>query len=254
MEVFVNNWARFIAPTVQFWNLKSLAIEITIDLQKIFLEVKCKLVQSSEANLKNDGTDAADVTKTYSPYFCNNELHSLFSDCTVSANVLKISNANENYTHKSFIETEFSNNKDAKNTWLDCQGYSYDENPGTISTTEVNRRNALVIQSNECTFYGKVAVDFFTCDRHLTSCVTLRFAFRRSIDDFVILSDNAARHYKVKIVEANLYVRKMTLNDDVVSAIEKTLLTSPASYPYLKTLKKHFWLLLVFTTEDWLYV
>ena len=45
------------------------------------------------------------------------------------------------------------------------------------------------------------------------------------------MSDDVAKHYKVKIVEENLYVRKMTLNDDVVSAIEKTLLTTPAFYP-----------------------
>ena len=44
----------------------------------------------------------------------------------------------------------------------------------------------------------------------------------------------------MKIVEANLYVRKMTLNDEVVSAIEKTLLTSPAAYPYFETLTKTF--------------
>ena len=78
-------------------------------------------------------------------------------------------------------------------------------------------------QSAECTFYGKIAADFITCDRHLLSGVTLRIAFRRSLDDFVIMSDDAAKQYKVKIVEANLYVRKMTLNDTIVSAIEKTL-------------------------------
>ena len=32
----------------------------------------------------------------------------------------------------------------------------------------------------------------------------------------------------------------MTLNDDVVSAIEKTLLSSPVSYPYLETITKRF--------------
>ena len=32
----------------------------------------------------------------------------------------------------------------------------------------------------------------------------------------------------------------MTLKDDVASAIEKTLLTSPASYPYLETITKTF--------------
>ena len=132
-----------------------------IDLQKIFLEIKRKIVQGSEADLKYDAGAAADVTKTDAPYFCDNVLHSLFFDCTVSANGLKISKANGNYADKSFIETEFSHNKDAKTTWLAWQGCSYEEDPGAIPAAEVNRRKALVRQSVESTFYGKVAVDFF---------------------------------------------------------------------------------------------
>ena len=83
---------------------------------------------------------------------------------------------------------------------------------------------------------------FFTCDKNFLSGVTLRIAFRRAVDDFVLMSmsDDAAKHYKVKIIEANLYTRKMTLIDDVVSAIEKTLLNSPAFYPYFETLTKIF--------------
>ena len=111
-----------------------------IDLQKIFLEIKCKIVQASEADLGYDVRAAADVTNIDAPYFCDNVLYSLFSDCTVSANGLKISNANGNYTHKSFIETEFSHNKDAKANWLACQGYSYENNLGAIATAEVSRR------------------------------------------------------------------------------------------------------------------
>ena len=38
-------------------------------------------------------------------FFANNTLHSLFSECTVTANGIKISNANEVYAHKAFIET-----------------------------------------------------------------------------------------------------------------------------------------------------
>ena len=44
------------------------------------------------------------------------------------------------------------------------------------------------------------------------------------------MSDDAAKHYKVEILQDNLYVRNMTLNDDVMSAIEKILLSSPASF------------------------
>ena len=138
--------------------------------------MKFRIVQSSEADLRYNATATADITKTDAPYFCNNVLHLLYSDCTVSSNELKTSNANGKYAHKSFIGTEFSHNKDAKNTWLACQGYSYEENPGALSTGEVNRRKASVRQSAECTFYGKVAVDFFTCDRPLLSGVTLRIA------------------------------------------------------------------------------
>ena len=57
---------------------------------------------------------------------------------------------------------------------------------------------------------------------------------------FLIISDDAAQHYKVNIVEANLYVRKMTLNDEVVAANEKTLLTSRAVYPYFEILTNTF--------------
>ena len=44
----------------------------SIDLQNIFLEIKSKIVHSSVANLKYDGRAAADVTRTDTPYFCNN--------------------------------------------------------------------------------------------------------------------------------------------------------------------------------------
>ena len=51
------------------------------------------------------------------------------------------------------------------------------------------------------------------------------------------MSDEAAKHYKLEILEANLYVLKMTLYDDVMSDIEKLLLSSHASYPF-ETIKR----------------
>ena len=116
-----------------------------IDLQKFFLEIKCKIVQSSGSDLKYDGAANADTAKTDAPYFCNNVFHS-----------------DGIYAHKTFKETEFSHNKDAKNTWLACQGYSYEEDQSAIKAAEITRRKKSVRVSAECTFYGKVAVDFFT--------------------------------------------------------------------------------------------
>ena len=95
-------------------------------------------------------------------------------------------------------------------------------------------------ESEQITLYGKLAVDFFSCEKHLVSGVTLRLSFRRSQDDFVTISETAAKNYKVKIDEANLFVRKMTVSDNVVGAIEKTLLKTPAMYRYNEVITKTF--------------
>ena len=63
---------------------------------------------------------------------------------------------------------------------------------------------------------------------------------RRSQDDFAVISEDAAKHYKVKIDEANLFIRKMTVSDNVEGAIEKTLLETPAIYRYNEVITKTF--------------
>ena len=108
-----------------------------LDLQKIFLEIKCKIKQSDGNDLRYDATDA---TQTDTPIFVNNTLHSLFSECTCTANGIKIFNANGVYAHKAFIETEYSNGKEAKDTWLRCQGYTYEQHPGSSTTTPFTNR------------------------------------------------------------------------------------------------------------------
>ena len=208
-----------------------------IDLQKIYLEIKCKIVQANGNDLRYHATEAAD---TDNASFANNALHSLFTDCTVSANGIKISSANGLYAHKSFIETEFSHGKDAKDTWLKCQGYDYEKNPGTLEPALSGRKMTLVRRSGEVTLYGKLAVDFFSCEKQLLSGVSLRITFRRSPNEFVVMSESDTKNYKLVLNSANLYVRKMTVSDNIVSAIEKTLLKTPAMYRYNEVITKNY--------------
>ena len=169
---------------------------------------------------------AGDATATDAAYFVNNFLHSLSADCTVSANGQKIFSANGHYAHKSFIETEFSHGTNAKKTWLNFQGYEYEPNPAGIAAASWDARQVAVRESEQITLYGKLAADIFSCEKHLVSGVTLRLSFRRSQDDFVTISETAAKNYKVNIDEANLFVRKMTVSDNVVGAIKKTFLAT----------------------------
>lgn len=209
-----------------------------IDLQHIEIEVKCVL-------LKANGTDkldydAADATKTDNPVFVNNALHSMFSECDVTANGIKISSSNGLYAHKAFLETEISHTTAAKTTWLACQGYRYESNPGLVDHADIRNHSVATQNSQTVTFVGKLAVDLFSCPQLLLPNVNLVVRLIRARNDFVILSDKDGSHYTIHISEANLYVRKMAVTEDMYVSIEKTLLKSPAMYKYTETLPKTF--------------
>ena len=127
-----------------------------------------------------------------SPFLVNNSLYSFFSDCTLFSNGLKISNANSSFGHKSFIGTEFSSSKGTKDSWLKCQGYCFENNPAAIAAADFRSQRELNRESREIWFYGPAGVDFFTCDKHLLSGATRSFSYRRSHDDFLIISEDAA--------------------------------------------------------------
>ena len=181
-----------------------LEVEITgdrnnfVELQKIFLEIRCKVTQANGADLRYDNAYAS---LSDSSFLVNNSLYSFFSDCTLSANGLKISNANGNFAHKSFIGTEFSNSQGAKDSWLKFQGYRLEVVPGAINGAEFTSQKELICESREVSFFGPAGIDFFTCDKHLLSGVTLRISYRRSLEDFLIILEDAAKHYKLEIIE-----------------------------------------------------
>ena len=208
-----------------------------IDLQNIYLEIKCKIVKADGSNLDYVTGTAAQQDK---PVFVNNTLHSLFSDCTVTAKWVKVSSANGLYAHKAFIETEFSHNKEAKDTWLKCQGYTYESNPSTKTLAVFTKRETETRLSADVTFIGRVASDFFSCEKHLLSGVELRISFLRTRPEFCLIYDDNAKDYKVNITQANLYVRKMTLTETAYSAIETTLAKATARYRYTEIIPRTF--------------
>ena len=54
------------------------------------------------------------------------------------------------------------------------------------------------------------------------------------------MSEHRDKHYRVEVTEANLYMRKMTVTDFVLSSIEKSLLKTPAIYNYFEVLPRTF--------------
>ena len=210
-----------------------------IKLQDIFLEISCSIHQHNGADLRYTDTDTS-IENSDQPVFVNNILHSLFSDCDVFANGVKISTANGVYGHKSYLETEMSYSDDAKKSWLACQGYNYESAPGDRTHADINDRATSTRSSASINLIGKLSVDFFTCDQLLIPNVSLRIKLVRAHNDFIVISDDAGKRYTVKIRDANLYVRKMIVSEPVVASIERVLLKTPAMYKYTEVLPKTF--------------
>ena len=176
-----------------------------IDLQNIYLEVKCKIVNAVNTILNYVTGDA---TQQDTPVFVNKTLHSLFTDCIVTAQGVSVSSSNGFYAHKVFIETEFSHNMEEKITWLECRGYNYESNPSTHTLTAFTKREAETRSSATVTFIGRVAFDFFSCE---VSGVELRIPVLRIGPEYCLIYDDAGKDYKINTIQANLYVPKMTL-------------------------------------------
>ena len=70
-----------------------------IELQKLLLEIKCKISRNNDGDLRT-GTNAAN---TDAPYLSNNALHSSFSERTVSANA--VNNSKTSYRQEKLQKT-----------------------------------------------------------------------------------------------------------------------------------------------------
>ena len=62
----------------------------------------------------------------------------------------------------------------------------------------------------------------------------------RSKPEFALIYDADAKNYKITLSQANLYVRKMTVSDQLFNAIEKTLTKTLALYRYTEVLPKTY--------------
>ena len=78
---------------------------------------------------------------------------------------------------------------------------------GELRIEEVAEHKALVVASYELKLF-----DY----KQILSGVTIRLSLKRSSNDFVVISEDAAKHYIVQLIEANLYFRRMTANDYVL--------------------------------------
>ena len=189
-----------------------------LDLSSSYLHVQAQIVRENGGAL--EGLDDQCVI------FEQLAVHSLFSevDCLLNSTLVSTS-SNSSYAYRSYLETLLNYDQAAKSSQLELSMF-YPHTSGDFTLTKntespgIEIRRKRIKGSRVCDLIGKVHVDLSYCDQYLLSGVDVRLRFVRSKDQFVLnacpVDDTTPIHpYKVKILHAGLFVKKLKINPQV---------------------------------------
>ena len=205
-----------------------------VDFANSYLHVKAKIVKGNGENLAAD--DVVAPTNLW--------LHSLFSQVDVSLNGTQITSSTNTYPYRAMIETLLTYGGDAKQSQL-TSALFYKDTAGKMDTHvldgEVNdgfvKRAAFTSRSKTVDMIGRLHADIFFQERYMLNEVNTKLKLHRARDTFSIHHNGA---FKVVILSAVLYIRKIKLMPSVFLAQAKTLETSNAKYPVRRVVCKSF--------------
>jgi len=206
-----------------------------IDFANSYLYVKAKIIQ------RNGNALAADAAVGPTNLF----LHSLFSQVDISLNGTQVTSSMNTYPYRSMIETLLSYGNDAKESQLTAELFQKDRsghmNNVNFGDGERNdgliRRGGLTAQSRVVDMVGRLHADMFFQDRYMLNEVSVKIKLIRSSDSFSLMAEN---EFKVRILNAIMYVRKVKLSPSVFLAHAKALENSTAKYPIRRVVCKSF--------------
>jgi hypothetical protein len=214
-----------------------------IDMAQTQFYVSLKVVKRDGTNL-DAHRDEANPGSPVAPV--NLLLHSLWSQVDVQLNDRLVTPSSNTYAYKAYFETLLTYGPDAKKTHLE-QSFFFKDEAGKLADNDPTRNNAntglakryvLIDASKPVELLGRIHVDAFTTDKLLLSNVDVKLKFTRNSDDFCLMSSEARDRYKIHIVDAKLYVKRVHVSPTIQMAHNRILEKNNAKYHFTKTAVK----------------
>ncbi|XP_062975022.1 uncharacterized protein F54H12.2-like [Elgaria multicarinata webbii] len=198
-----------------------------MDLNNTLLYVCCKIVNPDGTNL----AAAAEVG------LVNYPVASLFSQLDVTLGDRLISQSNNSYPYRGYFEAVLIYSEDTLATQF-SSGLFYKDIPGELESAVLDgnntgfiRRANLTAQSRKIDLLGHLHADLFFQEKLLLNGVDVKIKLTRSKDAFCLMSDVANTPYKLQILSASLFVKKVRVAPGVRLGHAEALLTANAKYP-----------------------
>ena len=96
---------------------------------------------------------------------------------------------------------------------------------------------------NGTTYYGKLAIDLFQCEKLLVPNTKVRLKLIRARPNFYMICYNP--HVSLNVVDCSLFTRRVVVNEDYHQTIKYQLTHQPACYKFMETIARTFIILSV---------
>lgn len=200
-----------------------------LDLAHTMLSVKVSMVyvaglsDNRLAEIKEKNTNAGPV---------NNLLHSLFSQVDIYFNQKLVTQPNNFYPYRAYIENCLNYGMDAKDTLLSCVGWA-DDTAGYFNSFKgenkgLTARRNMFNDKGSIDLIGHIHADVCNQNKLLLNGVDVRMRLVKSRKGFAIMDDTDVIDFVIQ--EASLHVRRVKVNPGVLVAHAQTLAKTTAKY------------------------
>ena len=221
------------------------------DIGATKLQVKVQIVNKDGTPLKDTGEGSSLVRANQKCSPVNNFLHSMFSNCQVSANHKAISSSNSMYTYCSYISDLLDTSDSQKNGYMSSQLWYTQTDPFNNTDLKINKQMAKrgeQFGSKAHTMIGGIHSELFKQDLYIPPQVELGVEFRLNKPGFCLMSNEktsegaavSADSFKIKILEAKLYLKYLELDEDVMESFEAEMKQQDLIYPVKSIEAKNF--------------
>lgn len=191
------------------------------DLSQTRLYLKVRVVNTDGTVVDRD----VEVTPV------NMLLHALFRKIDVYVNGRLITQSSDTYPWKAAFETMLNFGKNAKDTQLESIFFYKDD----TENTGMGKRFEKTRGSKPFELFGPLHVDFFFQQKYLLNNVPIRVVLTRTSPNFYLHSADGLAQYKIELLQANLFVRRIQVSTAVELAHARALEKSNAIYPMNKS-------------------
>lgn len=199
--------------------------EYYYDLNNTLLYILCKIV-------RQDNTDIPDAARVG---FINYPIASLFNQVDISLGDRLISQSDNLYTYRAYIETILNYNTQTLASqftaglfFKDTAGHHHDR-AADGRNAGFNKRCQLTARSRPIEIVGPIYGDLFNQPKLILNGLDLKLKLSRNKDSFCLMSPDAEQ-YKIQILHASLYVKRVQVSPAVRIGHSRALLNTTAKY------------------------